>query len=437
MSVTIAATQQMIRQYAGLPAPVYILCLGSFVNRAGSFAMVFLTIYVSERLNYGVTFATKCFGVFGVGSIVASLVGGQLADRFGRRPIMLLAVFGGAATLLVISFVTDRWLFLGLILIYALLNDMYRPAASAMIGDLVDSLQRPHAFGLMYIAFNLGFAVAAPIGGFLANRSFQLLFWGDALTTAIYGGIILVLIRETRPESLSAQDPVLIAAPPSVGDPVIGAQSAASGRAASDSLSAALKYIVRDSTFLLFSLATLLTSIVFMQAFSTLPVYMKQLGHSEQEVGLLLSTNGILIVVLQLPVTYLLSRFNRVVVILFGEFLTAVGFGMTTFADVSLVLILSIVVWTLGEVVQAAFKQSLVVDLAPKHLRARYMGIFSLCHAMGLTIGAPLGGMVLESLGAQVLWSSCFVIVMAAVAVYGIVFLQLSRGTSLSKVSTG
>lgn len=61
-----------LRPYAALPVAVHVLCLGSFVNRAGSFVMVFLTIYVSKQLGFGVTFAANCFGVFGLGSIVSS-----------------------------------------------------------------------------------------------------------------------------------------------------------------------------------------------------------------------------------------------------------------------------------------------------------------------------------------------------------------------------
>jgi predicted MFS family arabinose efflux permease len=123
MSSPAAAIQRMIRKYTGLSAPVHILCIGSFINRAGSFAFVFLTIYVSEQLGFGITFATQCFGVFGLGSIVASLVGGQLADRYGRRSIMLIALFGGAIILVVLGVVRSQLAFVTLVLLFALTMD--------------------------------------------------------------------------------------------------------------------------------------------------------------------------------------------------------------------------------------------------------------------------------------------------------------------------
>lgn len=398
------AIRKTVRVYAELPVAVQILCVGSFINRAGSFALVFMTIYVSERLGYGVTFAANCFGVFGLGSVISSLAGGQLADRFGRKPIMLVALFGGAAALVVMPFVRGRWEFLSAVFVFSLMMEMYRPAASAMVGDLVDTVQRPLAFSLMYIAFNLGFSVAAPVGGFLADHSFQWLFWGDAITTATYGLIIVFFIRDTLPSA-----------------PV-----AANGDVSADrvSWSEAIHHILGDTTFVLFSTAAFLTSLVFMQAFSTLPIYLNQLGYSKQQVGWLISTNGILIVFLQLPVTHVLNRYHRVAVIFAGEILIAIGFGLTTFAMTVPFLLTTIIIWTLGEVVQAAFKQSLVADLAPAEMRGRYMGVFSLAHALGFAIGAPLGGQILDRWGATTLWPICFFVVMLAAAVYGVIYVR-------------
>lgn len=367
--------------------------------------MVFLTIYVSEELGLGITFAANCFGVFGLGSIISSVVGGQLADRIGRKPTMLLALFGAATVLSLMSFTRDRYLFMGLVFVFSLAVELYRPAASAMIGDVTDRSQRPLAFGLMYIAFNLGFAVATPVGGLLAGYSYKLLFWGDALTTAGYGIIILLSIQESNPE---------------------GGRAASTLNAANGWMDS-LRCLSRDVTFLLFSAATLLTSLVFMQAFTTLPIYLKRLGYTEQQVGLLLATNGILIVLCQIPITIALRRFHRILVIICGEVLISLGFGLTTFAETAPLLLLTIAVWTLGEVIQAAFKQSVVADLAPHNMRGRYMGIFSLCYAIGLTIGAPIGGRILDQSGPRVLWPTCFLVGILAATIYGFVFHRMQH----------
>ena len=407
---TAALFRRTIHPYARLPVPVLILCAGSFINRAGAFVVLFMTIYVSEHLGYGVAFATSCFGAFGLGSILSSIAGGQLADWVGRKPIMLLALFGGAITLILLSMAESRWSILSLMFLFSLTADLYRPASSAMVGDLVETRHRPLAFGLMYVAFNLGFAFAAPVGGFLAQHSFRWLFWGDALTTAVYGLMIVFLIRETLP----------------VHNPTDDVHTEKS----QDSWIRVLHHMSRDTTFVLFSLAAVLTSIVFMQGFSTLPIYLSQLGYTKEMIGWLMSTNGILIVLLQIPVTTFLNRFHRILVILVGELLIGAGFGLTTFASAWPLLLLSIVIWTIGEVVQAAFKQSMVADMAPVSMRGRYMGMFALCHAVGMTGGVPLGGQILDRWGPSVLWVACFALAMTATAIYGVIHIRCSSHDS-------
>ena len=409
MSSGFAAIRNSVRPYRDLPTPVKLLCLGSFVNRAGAFVFTFLTIYVSKKLGFGISFAGWCFGVFGAGAVLSALVGGQLADTVGRKPIMLLGMFGGATLLSLMPLTENRWVFLALIFIFSFVVDMYRPAASAMIGDLVDSRDRPVAFSLMYISLNLGYAFAAPIGGFLADRySFKVLFWGDAFTGALYGLIILFLIRETIPHRCSDKR---------------DSDNSNSNRSAT--WPEAVRHIVHDTTFLLFAFGTLLTSLAFIQAFSALPMHMDNAGFSKRQIGLLMSANGVLIVLCQLPVTHFLSRFDRMLMIILGEFLLTVGFGLTTLAVAWPMYLITICIWTLGEVVQAAFKQTMVVDFAPGAMRARYMGVFSLCHAVALAIGSPIGCWILDRFGATTLWLTCSGILTIATITYWLVYRRI------------
>ncbi|MCO8122440.1 MFS transporter [Stieleria sp. TO1_6] len=390
----------MLRDYLRLPLPVRILCLGSLVNRAGSFVVIFLAIYASEKLGFGVPFATACIGVLGVGGMLGSVIGGHLADQIGRRSVMLFALFGGAALLIVLSLVTNRWLFMLSVGAFALVADLYRPAAAAMIADLVSVDRRSHAFALMYISVNLGFAIAPPVGGLLAGYSFEWLFWIDAISMAVYGIIIVFAIAETRPSSKS-----------------LGMHRAEPEQPLWDSVGR----IVRDTPFMLFCFAMLMISLVFVQGMSTLPIYVRQSGYSNFQFGLLMSVNGVLIFLLQLPLTHWLSRFQAMTVVVTGGFLIALGFGLTTFHSgiggnglQFAFIALCIAVWTLGEILQAPFQQAIVTEMAPDDLRGRYLGVFGMGHGLALTIGAPVGGAVLYRFGAPVLWLGALLIAAAA-----------------------
>jgi len=397
---------------------VHILCAGTLVNRAGSFVLVFLTIYISDDLKLGVPFATACVGVLGFGSLIASLLGGQLADQIGRRFVMLLALFGGAAMLLVMSRQTEKAPLAASIFAFAVLNDMYRPAASAMIGDLVSSEQRPLAFGLMYIAINLGFAVSPPIGGFLATYSFDWLFWGDSATTTLYAIIVLCFVAETRPKTPRRGFPVIVESEDNDSSANADATPSATIPVHENiPVGAALRRILSDSTFVLFCLAMLMITIVFMQGISTLPLYMRSCGLSKSWVGGLLAINGVMIFALQLPITHVLTRFDRIRVIAMGALLIGIGTGLTSFAHTPWAFALTIATWTFGEMAQAPFANAVVSDLSPPELRGRYMGLFSMCFAAAIMIGAPTGGALLDHYGGAALWLGAFGLALVAMCV--------------------
>ncbi|MBL8815440.1 MAG: MFS transporter [Planctomyces sp.] len=413
------ASSSIFRNYLQLPAALHILCAGTFLNKAGSFVIVFMTLYVTEHLKLDATFATRCIGAFGVGSILSALIGGQLADRFGRRSTMIFALWGGAVMLALISVVNDGLTFMLCVFVFAVIAEMYRPASAAMIGDLVPPSQRAFAFGLMYIAINLGFAVAPPVGGLLADHSFQLLFWGDAVTTAFYGFVILLFIRETHPGFAQTNS---------------SSHSPDHTTHADIPLRAAVRIILKDRTFMAWCLGNLLTSLVFMQAFSTLPLYMRELGYSKGDYGRMICINGILIVLLQVPMTHFLSRFNRVSLILAGELLLGIGFGLTAFATTTWHFLGTIVIWTLGEIIQAPFKQAIVADMAPRELRARYQGVFTMSHSVAMAVGPPVGGEILSRFGAASVWITTFFVILMAISIYCMIFQRL---TALAAQRTG
>lgn len=398
----------MLRPYLELPRAVHILCLGTFVNRAGTLLLPFLTLYLTAELGYSERFATLGMGAIGAGSIIGALVGGYLADRFGRRGVMVGSLFGGATVLLVFGWMRSPAAILGVLVLFSSLADMYRPAASAMISDLVPPEQRPYAFGLMYLAINVGFPIGTVVGGLLAAHWFRGLFVVDAATAAIYAAIILFFVGESAPNRVRRDAAVRS-----------GENDGESEQAAkSDSIAAVVAHIARDLPFLVFCLGSLLMGLTFMQSFSTLPLYMERVGISVDRYGQLVAINGVMIAVLQIPLTTWMKRFDRVWFVIAAPIVTGIGFGTTAFAEHAGGFAATIMIWTLGEIMIAPYGQAIVSDMAPVALRARYLGVFTMCFASANMLGAPLGGLILETYGGTALWSAAWVLCLAAALLY-------------------
>lgn len=388
----------MLEPYFKLPRQIYVLCLGTFINRAGMFLVPFLTFYLTSRLHLSAEFATSAMGLYGLGGIVAALTGGTLADRIGRRTVMLISLLGGAAVLLLFVRLESPPAILAAVLAIALLGEMYRPAAGAMIADLVPAEQRPKAYGLMYLTINLGMTVSPILGGFIAQRSFHVLFWVDAATSAAYAVLLWAAVRETlRPRGAAAGG---VHAEPHAPLGTVARQIAGHG------------------TFLAFCLATHCVSIAYMQSHTSLPLYMQGLGFGPQQYGWVVAVNAAMIVCLQLPFTHWIGRFSRESLLVASALFTAVGFGLTAFAVTVPALAATVVVWTIGEMIQSPYLQTVVADLAPADMRGSYMGMMTFSFSSALMIGSPLGGLVLSRLGGSALWIGSFAVALAGAALF-------------------
>lgn len=411
----------MLRPYRELPSTVYVLCLGTFINRAGTLLLPFLTIYLTRELGFSVKFASLGMGAIGFGSIIGSLVGGHLADRFGRRRVMLISLFGGATVLILFGYLTSPFSIIAALILFASLSDMYRPAASAMLGDLVPSERRPYAFGLMYFAINLGFPFGTVLGGMLAEFWFRALFWVDAVTAALYAVIILMFVKETLPKSQERMSDSSDIQSPRVQDkteanPVVARNAS--------------RHILGDRPFLIFCLGTLLLGLSYVQSFSTLPMFMQVHGIDVRQYGRLIAINGVMIVLIQIPLTSWMRKYNRVTFVCLAATITGIGFGATALGQSASFFAFTIMVWTLGEIMLAPYSHSIVTDMAPVAYRARYLGVFTMCFSSASMIGAPLGGLVLDVYGGSFLWGGTLVLGLAATVLFASIHRHIATGSA-------
>ncbi|GHO72752.1 MFS transporter [Ktedonobacter sp. SOSP1-85] len=359
------------------PRSLWVLCIGTFFNRIGGFVSAFLILYMTTK-GYIATQAGMAASAYGIGSISAAALGGYFADRMGRRNTIMLSMFASAATMLVLSQATALWLIIVLVTLAGLTTELYRPASGALIADLVPSEQRVGAFALYRLAINLGVTAGSVIAGILASHSFILLFIGDALTSVIFGLLILFALPadvRKRAEPSSRQSNFFQA-------------------------------VLPDRGFLILLVAGIAVAFVYLQHLSTMALQVQALGLSNAVYGLLLSVNALAVVFLELPISAITRRFPRPAVIALGFLLIGLGFGLFAFAPTIPLLALAVIIWTLGEIVQGPVTTAYVADLSPEHLRGSYQGAWGMTWSLGLIL-APLLGTLVFTWSMTGLWLLC------------------------------
>jgi len=413
--------EQVRTTWEEYPRQFWTLIFGALINSTGGgLIWPFFSLYLTRRLNFSMTEVGIIFAAFAVVSVVSLVAGGALVDRLGRKPIMLFSLFGSALGIMAMGLTGSADSVTGLVLLafiavivllLGLAGSAFGPAVNAMVADLVDGQKRAQAYGLLRVMQNLGVAIGPAIGGFIATRSYLVLFTVAALSSAVYGLIITLFARETKPKVAMTSDASVRVAPKDEGF----------GR------------VLCDQVFMLFCGLSLLSQIVYSQMNTTLPVYLnKGFGLSEQWFGLMMGVNAAMVVLFQFPITRLTDRYARGAMMALGVAFYAVGFGMFGFISALLLFFLAQAVWTVGEMITVPVSQAFVADIAPETMRGRYMGAFGLNWAIAYGLGALLGGATMDKLDGHYIWYGALVI--NALVMFGFLALGSPMKRRIAKV---
>lgn len=347
-----------------------------------SISLPYLSLYLNQQRNLSMTLVGTIMMMSAVVAALGRLAGGELADRLGRRPVLLLAVavrvglFVGMSLLL--AFSGPIWAIALVYLAVRLSGAFAMPAISAMVADLTPAERRAESYGLLRAGTNLGWGAGPAIGGYLATLfPYYVLFAFTAL--ASLASLVLVLARVRESQQLREARPGLTA----------------------------LIATFRDGRFLAFVGLALLVLVVGGQLVSTLSVFVvARLGYSEAAFGGLLTLNGLLVAALQYPIARWAERWPRTVGLVLGAFLYGAGYLLFGWLRAYSALMGAMVVLTWGEMLFAPTSLAVVADLAPPDRRGRYMGAFGLAESFGWSAGPFLGGVLLDAFphSPQAMW---------------------------------
>lgn len=391
---------------SGLPPAYWWLWTSTLINRLGGFVNVFLALYLTLDRGFSASYAGLVVSLYGLGGAAGALVGGVLTDRIGRRATMLAAQAGNALATVALGFAHDPVAIVAFAFAVGCTSNAQRPAVSAMVADVVPAGDRARAFSLNYWAANIGFGVSAGAAGLIAAHSgYLLLFLCDAATTLLCGVVVFVRIAETNPVT-----PAAALSPTSVQEPRTG-----------------LGQVLRDGRFMVLVTITFLIALVIQQGASTLAVAMGQSGLTPSQYGVIIGLNGLLVVVGQIPVTRLIRSFDRAGVLFVATLLLGWGFALNAFADSAGFYTLAVVVWTVGEILQAPTSMAVVAEMSPARARGRYQGMYTLSWSVAAFLGPLVGGVALDRWGSAV-WTACGVLGTLAASGYWLLLRGFPHG---------
>lgn len=386
------------RSLFGLPMLYWGLWLAILILWMGRFVMPFLSIYLVSQLHIDEAVVGTVVSMYGFGAIIGCLFGGALSDRFGRQPMIVIGEVGAAAMLVTIAHLTEPFALGGALFVYGAVASLPTPAIAAYIADVVPARDRQRAYTLQSWALNFGYAIGPIIANQLVKISYSLMFYVEA---AVLIGVTLLLVtffREARHLGLMGS-----------GAPRSAGADGESGKPSTGRVSMARNYLraITDVPFVLFVALVFGYLLVYYQSTSGLPIAMTNLGMGTAEYSVLLTINGGMLCLLQIPAMKVFKRMGNSRVMIVGLAVTAVGYGVQIMADSWAGFALAVVLWTLGELGTFPIAATTVAALAPADARGTYQGLYNVAMSLALAFAPMVGGGIIGAAGGRTLWICC------------------------------
>ncbi|NIK92623.1 MFS transporter [Mangrovimonas sp. CR14] len=383
--------------FSGLSREVWWLALITLINRAGTMVIPFLSLYLTTDLNFSLGQVGWIMSAFGLGSVAGSWLGGKLTDKIGFYKVMVFSLFLSGILFIWLQFLkTFNLICLGIFLVMTV-ADLFRPAMFVALNSYSKIENKTRSITLIRLAINLGFSAGPAIGGYIiTSMSYGGLFWVDGITCIAAS---LVLLKVLHPKKVKVLDDYKNMQP---------------------------KSAFTDFPFMIFLLAMILFGVIFLQYFSTMPIYYKEVyGLNEKYIGLLLGLNGFLIFIIEMPLIKWLETktFTKTGLMLFGALLTGLSFIILNMFSWVGILIVGMVLMSVGEMITFPFSNAFALQQAKRGNQGEYMALYSVAFSISHIIAHNAGLHMVDGLGFNTTW--LLITFLAVLCVLLLMFLNL------------
>jgi predicted MFS family arabinose efflux permease len=366
--------------YTGLSRSTWLLAVVMLINRCGTMVVPFLTMYMTQYIGVGIGKAGIVMSLFGAGSVIGALLGGKITDKVGFYYVQMVALAGGGLLFILLGLIKSYTGICITTFFLSMINEAFRPANSVAVAHYSSEENRTRSFALNRLAVNMGWAIGSAMGGLIASKSYQLLFWVDGITNILAAIMLYLLLAPSKNNATSKKQLSVYKGPT----------------------------VYQDKEYLFFIGLQVLFAMCFFQLFTILPVYYKtQLHLSESFIGLVMAVNGLLIVAIEMVVVYRLDgRWPRLNIISFGVLLVGLAFVLLNVGIISaaFIALLSIVVVTIGEMLSMPFMNSYWISRTNNNNRGQYAGLYTTSWAVAQIAGPMAGSQIAEHFSYRLLW---------------------------------
>lgn len=367
-----------INAFRGLSKEVWWLALITLINRAGTMVVPFLSLYLKDNMHFTISNVGWIMSAFGLGSVTGSWLGGKLTDKIGYYKVMLYSLMLTGFLFIGLQFLNSFYsICLGVFVVMSV-ADAFRPAIFVALNAYSKPENKIRSLTLIRLAINLGFSAGPALGGIIIiSLGYGGLFWVDGITCIIAG---IVLLDVLHPKKAKELDKIKTENP-------VSAYS--------------------DKPFLVFIIAMMLFGIVFLQYFSTITIYYKDIHRlSELQIGLILGMNGFLIFIFEMPLIKWLenTRYTKLGLMFFGAVLTGLSLLVLNFTTWSGVLVIGMLLMTFGEMIAFPFSNAFAAERARKGNQGEYMALYSISFSFAHIFGHNAGMQMTSSLGFDNTW---------------------------------
>ena len=413
------------KEIFGLPLMFWGLWVTLLILWMGRFVTSFLSMYLVSDMHVSAGVAGTIVSMYGFGGIFGCLYGGALSDRFGRPAMIVIGNLGSAAMLVLLAFIGNPWIMAIALLVYGAISSMPTPAVAAYVSDVVPFRKQKRAYSLQTWAANFGFAIGPIIANQLVKISYALMFYAEAAVLVFATILMIVFFKEVglgkRPRGEVAPARASQSAESAAGNAVEHAvkQTGESQRPQRFSIWRSYRRACADGALMSMVVLMFLYTLAYYQIVSGLPISMTQIGLGTDEYSSLLTINGGILCLLQIPAIALFQRMSNTRVLVLGMSITAVGYAFQIGADSWVTFAIATVLWTLGELGTFPIAATTVANIAPKDVRGTYQGLYNLVWSLSNAFSPLVGGWILNAFGSHVLWTCCTVMfVIVAIGFY-------------------